>query len=83
MPQPYCLITNYPKGCTHNTPYDYDTHVPLILYQSGSLEQKQILHRVWIPQLAITLAKLLGVQHPAASTFELLPGIFNTKNVYE
>lgn len=83
MPQPYCLITNYPKGCTHNTPYDYDTHVPLILYQSGSLEKKQILQKVWIPQLAITLAKILGVQHPAASTFELLPGIFNAEHVYE
>lgn len=83
MPQPYCLVTKYPKGCTHNTPYDYDTHVPLILYQSGSLEHKTITRKVWIPQLAVTLAKLLGVQHPAASTFDLLPGIFTQDGAHE
>jgi predicted AlkP superfamily pyrophosphatase or phosphodiesterase len=79
MPQPYCLISNYDKGCSHNTPYDYDTHVPLILYQKNRFEKKHIFDKVWIPQLPVTLANILGISQPTASTFNLLPGIVLTK----
>ena len=75
MPQPYCQITTYPTGTSHLSPYDYDTHVPLVLYQKGSLGKKWIRTKVWMPQLAGTLAHLLNVSRPAASTFTTLPGI--------
>ena len=76
MPDPYCLITNYPTGCSHSTPYDYDTHVPLILLRKG-MPHKTIRQKVFIPQLPVTLARLLDVSRPSASTFDLLPGIFS------
>ncbi|KKQ32307.1 MAG: hypothetical protein US49_C0010G0007 [candidate division TM6 bacterium GW2011_GWF2_37_49] len=74
QPEPYCQITKYPTGTSHMTPYDYDTHVPLMIYQKGQFERKNITLKVWIPQLPVTLAKVLGVGKPSASTFEPLPG---------
>ncbi|MFH1832464.1 MAG: alkaline phosphatase family protein [bacterium] len=74
MPHPYCLITDYPTGCSHTTPYDYDTHVPLILYQKG-LKHKIIREKVFIPQLPVTLARLLNLARPSASTYNILPGV--------
>jgi predicted AlkP superfamily pyrophosphatase or phosphodiesterase len=75
MPQPYCQITNYPTGTSHSSPYDYDTHVPLVLYQKGSLEHKWIRNKVWMPQLAGTIAQILNVSRPSASIFTTLPGV--------
>lgn len=74
MPDPYCLITHYPSGTSHSTPYDYDTHVPLIIYQKNHILNETFDSKVWIPQLPVTLAHILGIARPSASTYNLLPG---------
>lgn len=74
QPEPYCQITKYPTGTSHMTPYDYDTHVPLMIYQKGCYEKKCCASKVWIPQLPVTLAKILGVGMPSASPYDVLPG---------
>ena len=73
QPEVYCTFTKYPTGTSHRSAYEYNTHVPLFLYQKGKLEKKVINEKVWIPQLTVTLAKILNVQKPSASTFEMLP----------
>ncbi len=73
---PYVHITSFAKGTDHESPYNYDTHIPLILYQKGKFEQKKIIERVWILQLANTLAQILSIPKPSASTFDLLPELF-------
>jgi len=73
---PYVQIRPSEKGTDHLTPYGYDTHVPLILYQQGKFENKKIVERVWILQLANTLAEILAIPKPSASTFEVLPKLF-------
>lgn len=75
MTEPYCLLTNYPKGTSHSSPYEYDTHVPLIIYQAGSIQKKVIADKVWIPQLPVTIAHILGIGKPSAATYPTLPGI--------
>lgn len=75
MPRAHCLITNYEKGTSHSSPYEYDTHVPLVLYQKGYLERKNIEHKVFITQLVPTLAKILNVNKPSGAVTALLPGI--------
>lgn len=77
MVQPYCLLTNYPTGTSHLSPYEYDTHVPLVLYQKNRFERKIINKKVWVPQLPVTLARILDISKPAASTFEVLPGVIS------
>ncbi|HVX00953.1 MAG TPA: alkaline phosphatase family protein [Candidatus Babeliaceae bacterium] len=70
---PYNFIDSFLDATTHGTPYDYDTHVPLILYQPDQLENKTVTKRVYIPQLTVTLADILNIPRPSASTFEVLP----------
>jgi len=73
---PYVQIRPLEKGTDHLSPYGYDTHVPLILYQKGKFEHKKIVERVWILQLANTLAEILAIPKPSASPFEVLPKLF-------
>jgi len=73
---PYVQIRPHEKGTDHLSPYGYDTHVPLILYQQGKFEHKKIVKRVWILQLANTLAEILAIPKPSASSFEVLPKLF-------
>ncbi len=75
QPEPYCVLTNYKTGTSHRTPYEYDTHVPLILYQQGEIENKIIPEKVYIYQLASTLAHILNISRPSASNYVLLPGV--------
>ncbi|HEB41630.1 MAG TPA: hypothetical protein ENI08_01250, partial [Candidatus Dependentiae bacterium] len=49
---PYVYLISEEKGADHVSPYNYDTHVPLILYQQGKLGRKKIIERVWLLQLA-------------------------------
>lgn len=73
---PYVYLTPYPNGADHLSPYNYDTHIPLILYQQGTFEQKKIIEKVWSLQLANTLAQILTIPKPSASTFNVLPKLF-------
>ena len=79
QPFPYCVIDDHYLGTGHRTPYESDTHVPLILYQKNSTHAQHISQNVWTLQLAPTLAHLIGIQKPSASIVPLLPGISNIK----
>jgi predicted AlkP superfamily pyrophosphatase or phosphodiesterase len=54
-----------PNGSTHGSPYDYDTHVPLLLRVPG-VPPKVVPARVRTVDLAPTLASLLGIRAPEA-----------------
>jgi len=77
QPQPYCIIDDFDKGTGHRTPYESDTHVPLILYQKHNVEKRVIYERVWTLQLANSLAHILGIQKPSASLYPILPGLID------
>jgi hypothetical protein len=49
-------------GTTHGTPYDYDNHVPLVLFGSG-IKPGQYRQRTRINDLAPTIGQLLGVKY--------------------
>lgn len=53
-------------GATHATPYDYDTHVPIVFYGVGVAKGVHP-ERVGVDDLAPTLAGLLGVPPPPAA----------------
>lgn len=77
QPYPYTLITHLPNGASHKSPYEYDTHIPLALFHPGKFERKYVRQRVSSLQLANTLAELLNVPKPSASTAEVLPELFD------
>jgi predicted AlkP superfamily pyrophosphatase or phosphodiesterase len=72
QPYPYVLITDYDYGTSHTSPYNYDTHIPLIFYQKSRFKHAKIMNHVWAQQLPVTLAQLLDVPKPSASLFESL-----------
>ncbi len=80
QPDPYCFLTQHSEGTSHKSPYNYDTHVPLIIYQTASYERASIYDRVTCLQCAPTLAYLLGIPKPSATTQPLLPGIVPTND---
>jgi predicted AlkP superfamily pyrophosphatase or phosphodiesterase len=51
------------RGTTHGTPYEYDTHVPMIIVISG-IAPAEIAEHVYTVDLAPTLAALLGIAAP-------------------
>lgn len=75
QPEPFCVIDDFSTGTGHRTPYDPDTHVPLFLYQKGYLKTCVINERVWTLQLANTIANILHISKPSASTYNILPGL--------
>jgi predicted AlkP superfamily pyrophosphatase or phosphodiesterase len=72
---PYTIIGSHTYGTSHKTPYTHNTHVPLIWYQQGTIQKKQIHKKVLTVQIAPTLAHILGIPQPSAATSDILPGI--------
>lgn len=54
-------------GSTHGSPQIYDTHVPLLLYGKG-IKQGSTVGRTEIPDIAPTIAALLGIAFPSGTT---------------
>lgn len=50
---------------THNTPYAYDTHVPVIVYQPGVIKQGVFAQRVSTMDIAPTISLLVGTELPS------------------
>lgn len=71
----FTLLTDYPTGTSHDSPYDYDTRVPLFLYGPGRIEPGQVLLRSSLLHLPTTLARLLEVNRPALAPVIGLPGL--------
>jgi len=69
VPTPFGV--GYPAGGDHGTPYTYDTHVPLYFY--GLAFRPGIYRTRCEPvDMVATLASLLGINAPSASTGRVL-----------
>ena len=77
QPYPYTLVATSEYGTSHQTPYDYDTHVPLLIFHPGKFERRYVRQRVSTLQLANTIAETLNVPKPSASMAEILPELFD------
>jgi len=56
-------------GSTHGSPQIYDTHVPLLFYGKG-IKKGSTTKRTEIPDIAPTIASLLGIAFPNGTTGE-------------
>ncbi|MCL6264887.1 alkaline phosphatase PafA [Flagellimonas myxillae] len=54
-------------GSTHGSPMIYDTHVPLLLFGKG-VKQGSTVNRTEIPDIAPTMAALMGIAFPNGTT---------------
>lgn len=61
-------VISYPRtGSTHGSPQIYDTHVPLLFYGKG-IQKGSTTLRTEIPDIAPTIATLLGIAFPNGTT---------------
>ncbi|RAV30923.1 alkaline phosphatase PafA [Sinomicrobium soli] len=62
-------VVSYPKtGSTHGSPYNYDTHTPLLFYGKGIQEGKSTVKETHINDAAPTISALLGIAFPSGAT---------------
>jgi predicted AlkP superfamily pyrophosphatase or phosphodiesterase len=69
VPEPYYMFEA--SGASHGTPYDYDNHVPVIFF-GPQFKPGTYTRRIEVNDIAPTLAKVLGVATPSASTGRVL-----------
>ncbi|MEO9512019.1 MAG: alkaline phosphatase PafA [Flavobacteriaceae bacterium] len=60
-------VSYHRTGSTHGSPMIYDTHVPLLFYGKG-IKKGATAHRTEIPDIAPTIATLLGMAFPNGAT---------------
>lgn len=61
-------------GTSHGSPYAYDTHVPLIFFGAG-IDEGETYEKVFIRDIAPTVAAHVGVQMPSGSTGEVIEDV--------
>lgn len=71
-PAPGCLLTQYPSGTSHGSPYDYDLDVPLVFFGAG-VEAARVPGPAAPVDIAPTLADRLGLERPADLDGRVLP----------
>jgi predicted AlkP superfamily pyrophosphatase or phosphodiesterase len=71
--EPYALFES-PPGSSHGTPYDYDTHVPLI-FMGPQVKAGVYAGHVLVNDVAPTLAQILGIETPSGSIGRVLTEI--------
>ncbi len=66
IPKPYDRFTDHPNapGTTHGSPFNYDTHVPIIFY-GKPFKPGRYPDEVHITDIVPTLTSVLGIQEPA------------------
>ena len=64
---PGWINAGYTTGTTHGSPYNYDTHVPLLWY-GADIKKGVTNEKIVISDIAATLAALLNIQMPSACT---------------
>ena len=81
MTKPFYFWGSYGErdtGSTHGSPYEYDTHVPLIFSGPG-IKRGVYAQHTDIADIAPTLATLLGIQAPAGNEGRALHEIMSAQ----
>ena len=71
IPEAYWFFAEDPHGTSHGTPFNYDTHVPIIFMGSG-VKPGRYHRAVAVNDIAPTLAALLEVEEPSGSVGRVL-----------
>ncbi len=74
IPESYYIVDK-PPGTSHGTPFNYDTHVPVIFMGPG-IKPGEYYGHVAVNDIAPTLAALLGIEEPSGSVGRVLSEIF-------
>ena len=70
---PYWMFSS--SGTTHGSPFNYDTHVPVIFMGAG-IKPGRYNANISVTDIAPTLSTLLGIEMPAGAEGRALAEIF-------
>ncbi|HYP13289.1 MAG TPA: hypothetical protein VEQ63_05155, partial [Bryobacteraceae bacterium] len=73
VPEPYYLFEA--DGTSHGTPYNYDSHVP-VLFMGARIKPGTYHERIAVNDIAPTLATLLETETPSGSAGRVLSDMF-------
>jgi predicted AlkP superfamily pyrophosphatase or phosphodiesterase len=62
------------QGTEHGSPWNYDTHVPILFFGQG-VAKGEVLRHISITDIAPTIAMLVGMTVPDASSGEVVPEV--------
>lgn len=65
--KPFLVPSGSPTGTTHGSPYNYDTHVP-VLFFGAAFKPGRYAQEFWITDIAPTLCAALRIEEPAGCT---------------
>lgn len=71
--KPYWLMSTATTGTTHGSPYEYDNHVPILMWGPSWVRAGEVREHVEVVDIAPTLAQWLGVARPAQAEGRVLP----------
>jgi D-serine dehydratase len=69
IPEPYWMSSA--NGTTHGTPFDYDTHVP-VMFLGEWIKAGRYHRNIAVNDIAPTLATILDVETPSGSVGRVL-----------
>ena len=73
LQEPYYLFEA--TGTSHGTPYEYDTHVP-VLFMGTGIKPGVYRSHILVNDIAPTLAEIMGVARPAGAMGRVLSEIW-------
>lgn len=76
--RPYCLPGSAGTGTTHGSPWEYDTHVPLVVFGAG-VKPGERADRVSPLSAAAILAKAAGIDPPTGAVAKVPEGLFSAE----
>jgi len=74
VPEPYYMFSAAP-GTTHGTPFNYDSHVPVIFLGAG-VKAGRYYQPIAVNDIAPTLATMLDIEEPSGAMGRILSEIF-------
>lgn len=73
IPKPGWMTGSRLMGTTHGSPYENDTHVPILTWGPAWVGQGEVKTRVEVADIAPTLARILTIPAPAQAQGRPLP----------
>jgi hypothetical protein len=80
---PLYTFTSYKKGANHGSPYNQDTHVPLIFYGPKYFRSRYVYDYVNMLQFVPTLSFMLGLELPSTAVKQPLPHFFSKDPLFD
>jgi arylsulfatase A-like enzyme len=79
IPKPFKFFSTSSSGTTHGSPYNYDTHVPIIFY-GMMFKPGRYADAVYITDIVPTLCSVLMLEEPSGCVGKAMTNIIRNRS---